>query len=131
MDLFHMALEEKEISSHSILALAHLGDSVYELMVRTWLMASSDLSNQSMHNETLKYVSAEAQFDAYQRLKDNLSDEELDIIRRGRNARTKTIPKNVSHAKYHIATGLEALFGVLWLSGNHTRLNELFDIIVR
>jgi ribonuclease-3 family protein len=126
-----MALEEKEISSHSILALAHLGDSVYELMVRTWLMASSDLSNQSMHNETLKYVSAEAQFDAYQRLKDNLSDEELDIIRRGRNARTKTIPKNVSHAKYHIATGLEALFGVLWLSGNHTRLNELFDIIVR
>jgi ribonuclease-3 family protein len=67
-----------------MLALAHLGDSVYELMVRTWLITSSDLTNQSMHNEALKYVSAEAQFDAFQRIKDILSEEELDIVRRGR-----------------------------------------------
>ena len=130
MDCFHMTLDEKEISSHSILALAHLGDSVYELMVRTWLIASANLTNQSMHSETLKFVSAQAQFDAYQRIKDWLSTDEQDIVRRGRNARTKTIPKNVSHAKYHTVTGLEALFGVLWLSGNHSRLNQLFEIIV-
>jgi ribonuclease-3 family protein len=131
LDLFNITQEEREISSHGMLALAHLGDSVYELMVRTWLITSSDLTNQSMHNEALKYVSAEAQFDAFQRIKDILSEEELDIVRRGRNARTKTVPKNVSHAKYHIATGLEALFGVLWLSGKHTRLNTLFEYIVR
>lgn len=130
MDCFHMTLDEKEISSHSMLALAHLGDSVYELMVRTWLIASANLTNQSMHSETLKFVSAQAQFDAYQRIKDCLSTDEQDIVRRGRNARTKTIPKNVSHAKYHTATGFEALFGVLWLSGNHSRLNQLFEIIV-
>ncbi|MGI6577058.1 MAG: Mini-ribonuclease 3 [Eubacteriales bacterium] len=130
MDYFHVTLNEKEVASHSILALAHLGDSVYELMVRTMLSVKADLTNHSMHSETLNYVSADAQFEAYQKIKDILTPYEADIFRRGRNAHVKTIPKNANRAKYHTATGFEALFGALWLSGSHKRLNQLFEIIV-
>ncbi|NLM61262.1 MAG: ribonuclease III [Clostridiales bacterium] len=130
MDYFHVTLSEREVASHSILALAHLGDSVYELMVRTRLLINADLTNRTMHNETLNYVNASAQFEAYQKIKDILTPFEADIFRRGRNARVKTVPRNADRAKYHTATGVEALFGALWLSGNHERLNQLFEIIV-
>ena len=92
MDLFNITQEEREISSHGMLALAHLGDSVYELMVRTWLITSSDLTNQSMHNEALKYVSAEAQFDAFQRIKDILS-EGVGYSQARSQCAYKTVPK--------------------------------------
>lgn len=130
MDYFNINLSDQEIASHSILALAHLGDSVYELMVRTRLLVNADLTNRSMHSETLGYVSSEAQFEAYHKIKDILTPYEAEIFRRGRNAHVRTVPKNAVRVKYHTATGVEALFGALWLAGNHERLNRLFDVIV-
>lgn len=130
MDYFNISLSKNEVSSQSILALAHLGDCVYELMVRTRICITAGMTNKAMHNETLKFVNADAQYDAYKRIKDILTPEEESIFMRGRNAHVRSAPKNVDPAKYHTATGLEAVFGALWLQGKHERLNELFSIIV-
>jgi len=129
-DYFNVSLDKSEIAAQNILALAHLGDSVYELMVRTKICTESGLTNRGMHSETLKYVNAEAQYNAYIKIKDSLTPEETSVFLRGRNAHVRTLPKNADPAKYHAATGLEAVFGALWLQGNHNRLNELFDMII-
>lgn len=129
MDYFDVTLDKHALANHSILTLAHLGDSVYELMVRTKLCCGPSLTNRDMHTATLKYVSANGQYDAYLRIKDLLSPEEEAVFKRGRNAHVNTVPKNADPIKYHAATGLESLFGYLWLTGNHLRLNELFEAI--
>ena len=94
-------------------------------MVRT-RTAYGRHANKAMHNER----NSSTQYDAYKRIKDILTPEEESIFMRGRNAHVRSAPKNVDPAKYHTATGLEAVFGALWLQGKHERLNELFSIIV-
>ena len=130
MDLFDIRRSKTEVTSQSILTLAHLGDSVYELMVRTKLCISTGLTNRDMHIETLKYVNAEAQSNAYQKIKGELTEEEESVFLRGRNAHVRTVPKNADPGKYHTATGLEAVFGFLWLLGERDRLNRLFEMIL-
>ena len=82
-----------------------------------------------LHSESVKYVNAAAQARAYNIIKDILSEKESDIFKRGRNAHTSTTPKNSTNADYHTATGLEALFGYLHLSGQNARAKELFEVI--
>lgn len=116
-------------SQYSPLTLAFLGDSVYELLVREALVKIANRPGSELHKEKLEFVSAAAQADAFHTIEDMLSSAELDIFKRGRNAHTNHTPKNMSVADYHAATGLEALFGYLYLEGEHDRMNELFQKI--
>lgn len=114
----------------SALGLAHVGDAVFDLMTRTWLCATGALTARLIHGGAVSIVSAAAQSAAARRLMPELSGEELAVYRRGRNARVNSVPHGSTHGEYHAATGLEALFGYLYLSGRTERLEELFSMIV-
>ncbi|MBR4910125.1 MAG: ribonuclease III [Clostridia bacterium] len=104
-----------------------MGDAVYSLLVREYLAGKH--SADSLHNAAVEYVSAAAQARAFALIKPYLTEEETAIFNRGRNFHTNNTPKSSSHADYHTATGLEALFGFLHLSGQTERIKELFKII--
>ena len=87
-------------------------------------------TNGGLHKDTVKYVSAPAQAAAVERILDMLTEEEMAVYKRGRNTRVNSVPKNAVLAQYHAATGLEALFGWLYLNDEHPRLNELFAAIM-
>ena len=129
-DYFNIKLSEGEIRGLSNLGLAHIGDCVYELMVRSRIICSGRSTSGGLHRETVKYVSAPAQAEAVSKILPVLTDAERDVYRRGRNTRVNSVPKNADISQYHAATGLEALFGWLYLNGCHDRLNELFAIIM-
>lgn len=109
--------------------LAFIGDCVFELFVREALVTEANRPSSELHTEKVKYVSAAAQADAFRLLEGDLTEKELDIFKRGRNAHTTHTPKNMSNADYHAATGFEALFGYLYLNGELDRLRELFSKI--
>ena len=119
-DYFHLNAQPDTIRGISSLGLAHLGDGVFELMVRAWLCLHGKVKVKDLHRATVRYVAAPAQAAAMERLLPLLTDEEADVYRRGRNTR----------ADYQAATGLEALFGWLYLQGRTDRLNELFEAIM-
>lgn len=129
-DLFDLALSEGELNEVSTLALAHIGDCVFELLVRTYLLRRGEHTNRKMHEATLAYVSAPAQARAMEKLLPRLTEEERAVWKRGRNSYVNSVPKNASVADYHAATGLEALFGWLYLRGERGRAGELFDFII-
>ena len=129
-DYLNIKLSEGEIRGLSNLGLAHIGDCVYELMVRSRIICSGRSTSGGLHRETVKYVSAPAQAEAVSKILSVLTDAERDVYRRGRNTRVNSVPKNADISQYHAATGLEALFGWLYLNGCHDRLNELFAIIM-
>jgi ribonuclease-3 family protein len=114
----------------SVQGFAHIGDAVYELMVRTWLCTNGTSTAKNLHNKAVAFVSARAQAVAAEAILSNLDEEELAIYKRGRNTHLNSVPKGSSHEEYHAATGLEALFGYLYLGGRIDRLNELFDIVL-
>ena len=116
----------REINQISALGLAHCGDAVFELLVRTWLCAHGGAKAKNLHRETVRYVSAPAQAERVERLLPLLTEEEQDFYRRGRNAHVHGVPKNATHEQYSRATGLECLFGSLYLLGRQERINELF-----
>lgn len=113
----------------SPLTLAFIGDCVYELFVRETLVNEANRPANELHTEKVKFVSAAAQAEAFRLIEPELTEKEAEIFRRGRNAHTTHTPKNMTGADYHTATGFEALFGFLYLSGDLTRLRELFAII--
>ena len=115
--------------SYSNASLAFLGDAVFGLMVRERLVRQANRPAGKLHEESVKLVNARAQADAASRLAAVLTDEELAVYRRGRNSHTSHTPKNQSVTDYHSATGLECLFGFLYLKGQTRRLEELFGII--
>ena len=129
-DLFDLALSEGELNEVSTLALAHIGDCVFELLVRTYLLRRGEHTNRKMHEATLAYVSAPAQARAMEKLLPRLTEEERAVWKRGRNSYVNSVPKNASVSDYHAATGLEALFGWLYLRGERGRAGELFDFII-
>ena len=112
----------------SPLVLAYLGDAVYELLVRTAILRHGNAPVQKLHSRTVHHVCASAQADGFHRIEQLLTEEELSIFRRGRNTHNN-IPKNASPAVYRAATGLEALFGYLYLKGEKERLETLFSAI--
>ncbi len=125
-DCFHPVLTPAQLSGISTLGLAHIGDAVYELLVRTLLCERGFATAEQLHRETVRRVSAPAQAKAVEHLLPLLSEEELAIYRRGRNVPSHTVPKHATHEQYGKATGLEALFGTLYLSGQGDRIGELF-----
>lgn len=118
-----------KISEIPVLNLAFFGDAVYSLMVREMLVCRNDVSPSNIHPESTKYVSAVFQSELAGKILDLLDEKELAVFKRGRNAHTSHTPKNASEAQYHRATGLEALFGYLYISKNFQRLKELFSYI--
>lgn len=122
-------LSPLEAKQYSPLALAFFGDAVYELIVRQRLILSSNMQAGKLHSLAVSKVRASYQAMASQELEEHLTQEEECIFRRGRNANTTTVPKGVTTAQYHMATGLEALFGYLYLIGDVGRINELITLI--
>jgi ribonuclease-3 family protein len=114
----------------SPLVLAYIGDAVYELHVRTLLLSQGNAPVHKLHKQSIEFVKAKAQSDIIHRLMNILSEEEQDIVRRGRNAKSGTIPKNADVAEYKYATGFETLLGYLYVKGDYTRLLELLDLSV-
>ena len=129
-DYFHLNLDRDALLSLSTLGLAHLGDGVYELMVRSWLVLHGKARANDLHRATVRYVSAPAQAERFARIQPLLAEEEHDVFRRGRNTAPHSVPKAASRAEYQTATGLEALFGWLYLQGKTERLNELFSAMM-
>lgn len=125
-DYFCLHASPESINTISNLGLAHLGDAVYELMVRSWLCLHGKATAKGLHKAAIRYVAAPAQARLVEKILPGLSLEEQDVFRRGRNASPHTIPQNASRGEYQTATALEALFGWLYLRGATDRLNELF-----
>ena len=130
MDYFHLSLGHDEIAAISSLGLAHVGDGVFELMVRSWLCVHGKATNRGLHKATVQYVAAPAQARAAAKILPMLTQEEEAVFRRGRNASPHTIPKAASREEYQTATAVETLFGYLWLRGETDRLNELFAVMM-
>lgn len=130
MDYFHLNMDREALLNMSSLGLAHLGDGVFELMVRSWLCLHGKAKVKDLHRATVAYVAAPAQAAAVERLLPLLTDEETDVYRRGRNTAPHSVPRAATRAQYQSATGLEALFGWLYLQGRTDRLNELFGVIM-
>ena len=114
----------------SPLSLAYLGDTVYDLYVRAYLVHVCPLTVNDLHRQASMYVCAAAQAEAYHKIENMLTEQETEVFRRGRNAHSGTVPKNASVSDYRIATGLETLFGWLFSQGEDERLDELMDIIL-
>ena len=112
----------------SPLVLAYVGDTVYDLYVRTYLVTHHDLSVRRLNERAIRYVSAAAQAETVEALLEKLSEQELEVFKRGRNAKSAHIPKNAQVQQYRAATGLEALLGYLYLSGNQKRLGEILSL---
>lgn len=125
-DYFKPVMQSDELQAMSSLALAHMGDGVYEILVRGWLCTCGRGTCGNLHRETVALVRAEAQAAAMKKILPMLTEEEQAVYRRGRNAQVHSIPKNASRSQYAQATALEALFGWLYLQGRLERINELF-----
>jgi len=125
-DYFDPALQEDEIRAISSIGLAHVGDAVYELLVRTWLCAHGKATGKGLHRAAIELVCAPKQAELAAAILPLLTEAEHDVFRRGRNANVHSIPQHASRSEYQQATALEALLGWLWLSGRRERINELF-----
>jgi len=119
-----------ELNGISTQGLAHVGDAVFELMVRTWLCMEGASTAKNLHGGSVALVSAKAQAAAAERILPLLNEEERAVFMRGRNAHLSSAPRASTFGEYHAATAIEALFGHLYLSGETKRLNELFEVIV-
>ncbi|MBR4424796.1 MAG: ribonuclease III [Oscillospiraceae bacterium] len=126
MDYFDIQLSEDALREVSALGLAYVGDCVYELLVRSHLLLSGRQTNRSLHAAAVELSRAPAQAAAAARLLPRLTEEETAVFRRGRNSHVNSVPRHAELGDYHAATGLECLFGWLYLSGRRARVNELF-----
>ena len=119
-----------EVNTLSPLTWAYVGDSVFELFVRTHLTNTTKLKPHMLHIEAIKYVKAGAQSEILKRIYDDLTEEEKDVVRRGRNAENHHLPKNANVQEYMYATAYEALLGYLYLTEQSDRLQEILKISV-
>ena len=125
---FQMNIEKRQIDAISNLGLAHIGDGVYELMCRSYLCARGDHTVKNLHRDSVALVKAPAQAKFAEKLLPHLTEEEQSYYRRGKNAHSHAAPKSATPQEYAKATGLETLFGALYLMGQTQRLNELFAL---
>lgn len=124
---------DKEVNPKQLspLNLAFIGDCIYEILVRENLVKNANRPVNDLHHESVKFVSAKAQTKAFEKIEDILTEDEMSIFKRGRNAKVGHNPKSASTEEYHTATGVEALFGYLYLSGKEERIKELFSVICK
>jgi len=128
-DLFKLSFSKSQINALSSLGLAHVGDGVYELLCRSYLCCKGDHTVKNLHKDTIALVNAQAQAAFAEKLLPHLNEEEQAWFRRGKNAHSHA-PKSATAKQYSMATGLEALFGGLYLAGRTGRLNELFRLMM-
>ena len=129
-NLFELNFTPAQLSAMTNLALAHVGDGAYELLVRSYMAKKGDKTVKNLHQDTVKLVNAPAQAAFVQKILPVLTEEEQAYYRRGKNAHTHAAPKAASAKEYAMATGLECLFGALYLMGRKERLNELFHMMM-
>lgn len=129
-NLFQMDFTTQQVNAISNLGLAHVGDGVYELLVRTWLCTQGDQTVLKLHRDSVNLVKATAQAKFVDKILPVLSEEEQAYYRRGKNTHSHAAPKSASPKEYAKATGLETLFGALYLLGKTQRLQELFYIMM-
>ena len=127
---FEMKLTWKQIDAISNLGLAHIGDGVWELLCRSYLCAKGEKTVGQLHHDTIAMVKAPAQAEYADRLLPLLTEQEAAYYRRGKNSHVHAVPKGATPQQYAKATGLEALFGALYLAGEKDRLNELFQAAI-
>ena len=123
-------LTEREANSYSPLTLAFLGDSVYDTLVREHLLRRANMPVAKLHTAKIKLVCAEFQSKTYDLVAEKLSDHELAVLKRGRNATGNTVPKHADAVEYRRATAVESLFGYLYLTGQEQRIKELFAVML-
>ena len=123
---FDLQMRDDDLRAMSSIGLAHMGDAVFEVLVRGWLCAHGKATGKGMHRATIVLVCAESQSNKAQKILPDLTEEELGVFKRGRNAQVKSVPNHASRAQYAEATALEALLGWLYLKGRKERINELF-----
>lgn len=121
---------EGEIRMLSPLKMAYIGDAVYEVLVRRYLIENNKGSMHQLHKSSTKFVKAESQARFVMNLENELTEDEVNILKRGRNAKSGTIPKNAKVQDYRYSTGFEALIGYLYLSGKEDRIMEFFEKII-
>ena len=117
---------ENEVNLMSPLTWAYVGDSVYELFIRSHLVETTNLKPHKLHIEAIKHVKAQAQAEILEKLQDFLTEEEKEIVRRTRNTENHHLPKNADSSDYMYATAFEGLIGYLYLTNQKERLEEIF-----
>lgn len=117
-----------DLKTYSPLTLAYIGDSVFDICVRTYILKDGNTTANKLHNYSKKYVNATSQSKMYKYILEKVSEEELAILKRGRNANSHSSAKNSTLIDYKNATGLEALFGYLYLKSDTKRILELFEM---
>lgn len=127
-ELFEVKRIQEDINMLSPLTWAYVGDCVYELYIRTKLINETNLKPHKLHIEAIKFVKAKAQAELLQRIYDNLTDDEKNVVRRGRNAQNHHLPKNSNVQEYMYATAFEALIGYLYLTKQNKRIKEILDL---
>ena len=127
---FQMNLSKQQIDAISKLGLAHMGDCVFEILCRGYLCAKGETTVDRLHRDTIAMVKATAQAKFVDKLLPLLTEEEMAYYRRGKNAHVHAVPKSATPVEYAKATGLEALFGALYLAGQTQRINELFKAVM-
>ena len=125
---FQVEMDQDALKKMSVLGLAHMGDCVFELLVRSYLCLHGRETSGNLHRATVAMVAAPAQARRMERMLPLLTEQELALYRRGRNAHVHGVPKNATPGEYAKATGLECLFGALFLQGQTARINELFTL---
>ena len=125
-----MNMTKAQVDAISNLGLAHMGDCVYEILVRAYLCSRGDKTVAQLHKDTITMVKATYQAKFVDKMLPHLNEDELTHYRRGKNAHPHAVPKSATPAEYSKATGLEALFGYLYLTGRKERVNEIFNIVM-
>ena len=128
---FEMNMTRAQVDAISNLGLAHMGDCVYEILVRAYLCSRGDKTVAQLHKDTISMVKATYQAKFVDKMLPLLTEDELTHYRRGKNAHPHAVPKSATPAEYAKATGLEALFGWLFLTGRKERANEIFDSVMK
>ena len=127
-NLFEMQMTPAQVKEITNLGLAHIGDGVYELLCRSYLVSKGGKTVLKLHKDTVELVKAPTQAKFAERINPLLTEEEMDYFRRGKNAHTHAAPKSATPQEYAKATGFETLFGALYLLGRKERLMELFAL---
>ena len=130
-NFFEMNMTKAEIDAISNLGLAHMGDCVYEMLVRAYLCAQGNKTVAQLHKQTITMVKATYQAEFVDKMLPLLAEDEMTYYRRGKNSHVHAVPKSATPAQYAKATGLEAMFGYLFLSGKKERANEIFNLVMK
>ena len=130
IEIIERKKDKSEVNTMSPLNWAYIGDNIFELYIRMNLINNTRLKPHNLHVEAVKHVRASSQANLLNKIEENLTDEEKDIVRRGRNAQNHHVPKNSTVEEYSHATAFEALIGYLYLSNNKERLDEIMNIVL-